>query len=304
VVNLRWFADSRASALHAAGLLIDGRRLVDARLAGALAEPAERLRLALLAAELCPQEFFRHAIPLACQTQETPAGDSLVRLAAMAVLGAEPPAEVVAPQAIALSELLAAQEAVYPDLAGQLQVRGAPLAEQWEARGPGLLAAIGRMTDRGLLVQQADVALVFPALGGGGEASPAYNLVRIEAVLANPHAQLPEVVRLGWLIAQLNFDQLVSTEGDETKSLKRKRQLAGLALAPAALAAAEYVELARADLPTLTLALTAWRLVDETAGEQTAANLAEQLSAWWQVARDKTRNWSEAIVELAQRIAN
>ena len=53
------------------------------------------------------------------------------------------------------------------------------------------------------MLPQCDVLLIHPALGGAGEAHLAYNSVRIEAVLANPNADLPEVVRLAWLIAQV-----------------------------------------------------------------------------------------------------
>ena len=68
------------------------------------------------------------------------------------------------------------------------------------------MAAIGRLTERELVVERADVILVHPVLGGGGWAYPPYNAVCFEAVLANPIAELPEVVRLGWLLAQLNLD--------------------------------------------------------------------------------------------------
>ena len=80
------------------------------------------------------------------------------------------------------------------------------LREQWEARGPGLLRAVGLRTEESLVADEAQVIVVQPALGGGGQAHLSANAVRIEAVLANPHAELPEVVRLAWLLAQLQLD--------------------------------------------------------------------------------------------------
>src|SRR5690606_23019649 len=88
----------------------------------------------------------------------------------------------------------------------ELELRSAPLREQWEARGGGLLATLARLTTAGLVPEMADVILVHPVLGGGGAAHWQYNSVQFEAVLANPLAELPEVLRLGWLLAQLNFD--------------------------------------------------------------------------------------------------
>ncbi|HEY2837730.1 MAG TPA: hypothetical protein VGJ26_01175 [Pirellulales bacterium] len=276
MTQLRWIASGEASALHAAAALADGRKIVDQRLTETLAEPVERLVLELGEQGAAPGAFFEHAIPLACQVDEVdPVGLAHLALA-RSTDRPRAPGESYA-LAAALMALFRTQERIHPDLANQLRVRMAPLVEQWEARGPGLLAAIGRMTDPGLLVKQADVAVVYPALGGGGAASPTYNLVRIEAVLANPHAALPEVVRLGWLIAQLGLK--ASRSAVDLSDIAFER-FARLAMVPAALEAAEHVELARWDESTLNLALVAWGLADETSPQ-----LASSLLGWWEERR-------------------
>src|SRR5262249_29629876 len=94
----------------------------------------------------------------------------------------------------------------FPECADELVLRGRPLEVQWEARGPGLLKQLAELTAPELLVEQAEVVLVQPAYGGGGEAYLSYNAVHVEALLANPVSELPEVLRLGWLLAQLNLD--------------------------------------------------------------------------------------------------
>jgi len=43
-------------------------------------------------------------------------------------------------------------------------------------------------------------------LGGAGAAQLRTNSVRLEAVLTHPDPQLPETLRLGWLLSQLNQD--------------------------------------------------------------------------------------------------
>jgi hypothetical protein len=175
-----------------------------------------------------------------------------------------------------------------PGVVDELALRSSPLREQWEARGPGLLAAIGRRTEAGLLPESAEVVLVFPALGGDGDAHLAYNKIMLEAVLANPLAELPEVVRLGWLLATLNLDL---PKYSEAISRDRLDRLAKLAMLPAALAAAADVELAPGKAPSLAEAIGAWRLAD-------APGLAETLEGWWQTYQDARPAWSVALAAL------
>ena len=135
-----------------------------------------------------------------------------------------------------------------PKLLDELELRAGPLREQWEGRGPGLLAGICRLTEPGILVERADVLVVYPVAGGGGTAHREHNAVSIEAVLANPLPQLPEVARLAWLIAQLNLDLPRYTE-----TLRGSRRVAALATIPPTLAAAADVELVQDDRATLGL---------------------------------------------------
>jgi hypothetical protein len=153
-----------------------------------------------------------------------------------------------------------------------------------------VLAQVGRSTESGLIVEQADVLLVHPALGGAGKAHLPYNSVRIEAVLANPEQALPEVARLAWLISQLNLDLPIHHD-----HLPRERvaQLGACALIPAVLAAAETVELARFDAATMVLALTAWQ-APVTDAEAEAQTLIE----WWNVYNESHLAWSIALAAL------
>jgi hypothetical protein len=289
VTRLRWIVSSEVSALHAAAALAEGRKIVDARLAETLAEPAAKLFLALKTAELASADFFRHAIPLACRADNLDLAVLTIEAAKRGTdreLSASDRDEV----AEALDELFAAQHVAIPDLAQQLAVRTAPLAEQWEARGPGLLAQIGRSTDRSLIPAEVDVVLVYPACGGGGAASLSYNLVRIEAVLANPCAAVPEVVRLGWLIAQSKFEP---PELLRRLTPARWQWLAGMALAPAALDSAQYVELTRWDMSTLQAALDLWGLADKLQPDQ-----ARALFRWWKLWDEVRADWEHCIAAL------
>ena len=294
---LHWKPSVRASALHAAELLCRSRTLVDPALAEALSGPTAELDREIAAAGL-PQERFWVTLTALAATFD--GQRELAEVALTKTVGREKALPLVGRFAGWIADLEIAFQRAIPDLTQQLELRGQPLREHWEARGPGLLAGIGRLTEPGLLVEEAEVVLVYPASGGGGRAHVPYNSVRIEAVLTNPLPQLPEVVRLGWLLAQLNLD-LSDYQG--TLSRDRAEFVGALALLPVVLAAAEDVELARFDLATLTAALSAWECLEPP--QNAAADpvkLAETLTAWWETYQSTRPSWSVALAALDRMI--
>ena len=173
-----------------------------------------------------------------------------------------------------------------PRLADELPLRRDPLRGQWEARGPGLLFGVRRLTSVDWLVPAATIVLVPPLLGGAGEAHPTYNAVTFEAVLANPIAQLPEVLRLGWLLAQLNPVLAADTAGSATSGWRRAAPGALLAVV---LSAAEDVELARADRAHFDLAAAEWL---------NGAASADTVWRWWQSYSQRRPGWPAGLEEL------
>ncbi len=149
-----------------------------------------------------------------------------------------------------------------------------------------------RKTDERLIVEQANVVLVYPALGGGGVAHLLYNSVRLEAVLTDPHPSLPETVRLAWLLAQLNLDLPIHSEAISSVDLP---WIGSLAMIPPVLSAAEAVEWARLDPPTVAEALAAWHLADDHLEE-----LADMLLDWWKTYRASRPRWAVALAALEQ----
>ena len=285
--NLRWVASVSASCFHAAAAVDAGRSLVEPKLAAALAPGVESLRASFDASGVARQRFLRHLVPLSAGIENN---RELVSAAWRKSMGAAPDDVIVSPLAAALARLKYDFTSELPGLLDQLELRASPMMEQWEARGPGLLASVGRLTEADLVVEAADVILVYPALGGGGEAHLAYNSVRIEAVLANPHAQLPEVVRLAWLISQLSLDLPKYSEKIEGMRLPR---VAALAMIPPVLSAAEQVELARYDDATLRLALQAWGVADTD-----VENVAGTLDTWWRTYTEASMPFAVALVAL------
>jgi hypothetical protein len=143
------------------------------------------------------------------------------------------------------------------------------------------------------VVESARVCLVLPAAGGHGVVHAPTNTVRLEALLANPHPRLPEVVRLGWLLGQLQADlpPLV-----EHVPAGRAESLMMLAMVPATLAAAEDVELASCDAATIGDSLKCWHVPHDS-------TTAEVLLRWWQTYSSSQAEWRVALAALGQMLA-
>jgi hypothetical protein len=285
--TLNWRVSSSASALHAAGAMVRGEVLADAGLASALAESAVLLQEEIQLAQLPDEKFWRNLLGVSAGTENN---RELAKVALMKTIGRGAAVETIEQRIVAaIAAVEAAFQRYLPKLVDELPLRIGPLREQWEARGPGFLRQIGMLTDEALLVEQAEVVVVHPALGGGGDAWLAGNQVRIEGVLANSHPHLPEVVRLGWLISQLHFDLPALSENVNAERLPR---LAKLAMLPAALAAGSAVELCQDSPDLLAGALSDWRLTADAA----------VLTQWWETYRDSRPPFPVALAALDQML--
>ncbi len=285
--TLHWTAGLRASCLHAAAVLARGQVLADARLAEAMAGPAQELRQAIQATGLPRDQIWRQLLGLSALV------DGLRDLAERAVSRccgpavAERAASVLVPP---LAAIESAVRSVYPNLLAELALREGPLREQWETCGPGLLRNVTRWTDPRLMPSEAKIVLVHPAMGGGGTAHLAYNLVHIEAVLTNPVPHLPEVLRLGWLLAQLNLD--LPAFSDQVHG-SRLATIAELAMLPATLQAAEELELATNGPESIDLALQAWNVLTPP-----DVDPVDVVWRWWSTYLETRPRWDIAFTAL------
>jgi len=282
----QWIASASASALYWAKCRL-AHPIRELSSAAEVATATDALARQLALANLDPQTFFAHALPL-CVHAEPP--HKLVELVLKKIRG---PAQ--ADDAAALAREISALYRAFlqdaPALTDELELRTGPIREQWEARGPGLIATLRRLTEPDVAPERAEIVLVRPVTGGGGEAFPPYNSLLLEAVLANSTAELPEVVRLGWLWSQLHFDL---PKYAELLGHARTSAVGQLALVPAVLAAAQEVELARLDLPSISLALDTW-------GVRGAH--AELLLDWWTTYQETHTPWAVALAGLERLLA-
>lgn len=289
-VEVNWRPHGLVTALHAAEALARDQPIVDGRLAEAIAAPAMQLDAAIRAANVPNGRFWGHLIPLAANIGGR---RQLVETAVTKTVGRGARFEATVGNLVAaVAGVEAAVRAALPHLSEELALRERPIREQWEARGAGMLQEIGQLTDPALIAERCEVLLVHPALGGGGEVHLAYNSVRFEAVLANPVAELPEAVRLAWLIAQLQLDLPVHSEAIHADRLPH---IARWAMLVPALIAAESVELVRFAPDEVGRAIAAWRLSVPHGVDATAL-----IRDWWQTYLDARPPWKVALAALDQ----
>lgn len=198
----------------------------------------------------------------------------------------------------AITDIEAAYRNLFPKLIEQLQLRSRPLQDQWLGFGSGLFAHIGRLTDKELFVPEAKVILVHPVLGGYGYAHLEQNLARIEAVLTNPLVELPEVVRLAWVLAQLQLDLPKHNEFLAPGVLHR---IAPLVMLPPVLAAAEVLELSKCDEAMTELAIENWH-IPIPAEVESNQNIASVLMDWWETYLQTRPAWPTAMLALSKML--
>ena len=286
-INLRWTVSFSASCLHAAEAIAYGQLVTDTRMAEVITEPAQQLRKTIVAAGMPRTQFWRNLLGLSAEIDGT---RQLAERAVTKTVGAGRVTSVVDELAANIAGIESAVRRAFPGLTDEVTLRVRPLREQWEARGPGLLRSIAHWTDPRLLVAEADVVLVQPSLGGGGSAHLPFNNVHMEAMLTNPVPELPEILRLGWLLAQLNLDLPIFSDNIHGKRLPH---IAELAMLPVTLKAAEDVELARLDETTLNLALNSWHIVTPADSDP-----ADILWRWWGTYVETRPRWDIAFTAL------
>jgi hypothetical protein len=189
-----------------------------------------------------------------------------------------------------LAGLLHAFSTALPGLEKTLSPQMERFRQEWNYHGTGLLGGVQNLTEPGVLVSEATVVAVHPAQGGGGDAFLPYNLACIEAVAHDPVAELPEVLRLAWLLSMLNLDLLRYSEDLPPARLPI---LAGLAMVPPILASAETQGLIPCGESKMALAIRTWLPADDSAGCWPSI-----VGEWWSVYCNLRTPWPAALQAL------
>lgn len=293
-MELDWVTNHLAACCHAAEGIARGLPLADARFGEPFVNAAHALRQEITAHQLPTPAFWSNLLAYSHQMDDC---TSLARVAIRKTVGIESTTEsTVAALATGIRDIDNAARHALPQMLDDLSHRLRPIQEHWEARGPGLLQEIGNLTDQRLLADRATVVAVHPAFGGGGSASLVTNAVRVEAVLTNVVDGLPEVVRLGWLLAQLNHELPIFSDRVNGSRLPL---LAQLAMLPATLQASETVELSQLTPFTIAAAVPAWHV--EVAAEK---DIAATVLDWWHTYLETKPSWDIALAALDQMIGD
>jgi hypothetical protein len=286
--ELRWRTSGSASCLHAAACRAAGLTAANAEFEEAVASPADALLGEIAGASWPVVEVLDELTSLAAEIgNNRELVDRLIARRQLPIVDAAGRVTIAG----AIADLEAALRRWQPEVEEELAARIRPLREQWEARGPGMLIEIARLTQPEVISAAAEVVLVLPYAGGHGLAHPAQNRVTFEAVLVNPLPELPEAVRLAWLLSQLNGDLPWLTD---VLPPARARGAMRLAMLPPVLAAAEAVELGHCDEASIALALLAW-LPDVDADFA-----APKMWSWWEAWMEHPTRWAVAVAALDQ----
>jgi hypothetical protein len=179
----------------------------------------------------------------------------------------------------------------FPKLGEQLELRGRPLRERWDTVGAGLLVDVQRQLwgdcppDR-WWPSKTEGLLVQPMRGGDGGCEPTASRFWIEAMLTDVDPQVPEVLRVAWLISCLAIDHHLA---DADPLLKHAWSLAAV---PLVLTAGRQLEVIRGDELPAGSAAQLWQLGDAT--------VADKVDSWWHKNRSSPSPLPVAVKELEQ----
>jgi hypothetical protein len=291
-INLHWQPSPSISCLYTALALLRKQSLADPALAEALADSITELQTTLEQDYVPAEALWSHLIPVAIGSSLHEAAET----ALIKTMGRTEALTRVSRLRAVLAGLARAFSAALPGLDRTLPLQMERLRQQWNYQGTALLGGLQNCTEPGILVEEASVVAVQPVRGGGGEAYLPYNIACIEAIPEDPVAQLPEVLRLGWLLSMLNLDL---PRYSENLPAERLPVVTSLAMVPPILTSAETLGLIRCDEPTLALAIQTW-LPARADSSQWAAIVNE----WWSVYCNLRTPWPAALQALDRLLDN
>jgi hypothetical protein len=289
-IELRWVASLSASACHVADLARRGLA-GDCLLVQAVARPAQWFGEKLRAAQVDEAVFWPHLLAFSVEVENN-------RQLIEAVLRRMAPSRDCSESrvvclAACVADIEAAVRRAQPELVEELLSRAERVRAAWDERGVGLLTRVGDLTDAGVIASSATVAPLWPAWGGYALAYLPRNVARMELDTADPQA-VPDVVRLAWLLAQLNLDLPMFSEMIAGDCLGA---LAALAMLPAVLQAADEAKISDGPPPSLERALEALRIE-----VRDRSLVAEKLDRWWQSYLDVRPDWDVALAALGRMV--
>lgn len=291
--RLRWFARPMASCLHAVAAIQSNRAISDTDWHRVLAEPSRVWLTRLLPIGIPIDAFLAEAV---AATIEASSPAEIVPRAMAAVSDPRLPMQFDAQRTASiidgLHSVFDSMMRAFPNLEREVLLRIGPLRDHWEARGPGLLRVLQQTTHGRPLDDFTSVLIVHPLHDGDVQPLDHHRGLLVEGLLANPEPRLPEIVRLAWGFSRLSGS--LADKANHGLNPQRRALVASFGLLPAALEAAEQVEISQAGPDMVALALRAWHLspvIDPV-----------ELWNWWQSHRESGQTWEAALEQLDAQI--
>lgn len=269
MTKVSWKHSAAGSVLYAAAAVAQNLPLNDPRLNRLLVPAVDDINTQLGASDLDWRDFWQAMVKGGFQSRDDlELCENALQAAGCSSLTVDTMAKAIS-GAITDLRLLFGER--FPKLAEQLPLRSGPLRTAWEAYGPGLLRQIAKLTHDELLPQRVTVWFVQPVAAGGGDADAKSKTVWMEAMLTNVDTQVPEVLRLAWLIARVGLGH---ENANRFVDPGRLPAVASTALVPIVLAAGRELDL----LPT-----EAWPVPQATQLwlRNTAAKRSDIIQSWW-----------------------
>lgn len=287
-MQLSWKPSSSSSALHATELVAHGHSLIDAELQAKLASPAESLEEMGIRSIVGKERFWDWLIGLSCEYEND------IQLAERVIAKTHGTSGLPRDLSTRLAGLIQdAEKALFeqnPKINEELPMRIVPMQELWNTYGPGLMLQIGKLTDPALIAKEATIIPVHPMVGGHGGVLLQSNRCWIEAVLTNSNPTLPEVVRLAWLLSQLESD--LPIHGELVNS-GRLPWISSMAMLPPVLLAAQELEIGQFSDDQLLLAMEKWWIPNPT-----EHSLVDTVLSWWDTYSNERPPWRIALTAL------
>lgn len=174
-----------------------------------------------------------------------------------------------------LGESRMAFKSRFPKLTEQLELRGRPIRDHWGTVGPGLLNNIAKQIwddspPGDWWPPKINGVLVQPMRGGDGGVDVESRKFWIEALLTNADPQVPEVLRVAWLVTQLAIE--IHTRERSSESSGSMPWTIGIV--PLVLVAGQHLEIIKEGALPIESTMQLWGLADH--------HVAQIVSRWWQ----------------------
>lgn len=271
-VKVKWRAQPRLSAIHAAYVVATSRRCSDVKTEAAIAPAVTEINQRLLSASLDIAAFWqRLMIEAAADQEDRVACEIAVRASGCSELQLDSTTAAVVNR---IGECRVVIAGHFPKLNEQLALRGRPLIERYDAYGPGLLRGVADFVwdnspPKDWWPPRFDGVLVQPMLGGDGGYDADGQRFWIEAMLTDVDPKVPEYLRIVYLLTSAAIDlHTRGKSGEHSISLPWS-----LAAVPIVLTVAAELGLIAADPLPIETACRLWHLGDSTT--------AQTVAAWW-----------------------